>query len=117
MAMLRYRADVSSDVDAQLLVSARAFSDVLYRAELEQLAKDGVGVHYTLTREQPDGWTGWAGRVNAEMLAALGADPRREPRVFVCGPTGFVEHVAGLLVQLGHDPHAIKTERFGPTGA
>jgi ferredoxin-NADP reductase len=36
--------------------------------------------------------------------------------VFVCGPTGFVEHVANLLVQLGHDPHRIKTERFGPTG-
>jgi ferredoxin-NADP reductase len=36
--------------------------------------------------------------------------------LYVCGPTGFVEHVAGLLVDLGHDPHTVKTERFGPTG-
>jgi ferredoxin-NADP reductase len=36
--------------------------------------------------------------------------------VFVCGPTGFVETAADLLVGAGHDPRAIKTERFGPSG-
>jgi ferredoxin-NADP reductase len=35
---------------------------------------------------------------------------------FVCGPTGFVETVADLLVDIGHDPANIRTERFGPTG-
>jgi ferredoxin-NADP reductase len=34
----------------------------------------------------------------------------------VCGPTGFVEAVANILIDLGHDPRRIKTERFGPTG-
>jgi ferredoxin-NADP reductase len=34
----------------------------------------------------------------------------------VCGPTGFVEQVAGGLVRIGHDPGRIRTERFGPTG-
>jgi ferredoxin-NADP reductase len=34
---------------------------------------------------------------------------------FVCGPTGFVETVADILVALGHDPHRIRTERFGPS--
>jgi ferredoxin-NADP reductase len=34
----------------------------------------------------------------------------------VCGPTGFVETAANLLVGAGHDPGSIKTERFGPTG-
>lgn len=33
--------------------------------------------------------------------------------VFVCGPTGFVEHVADLLVGLGHAPERVRTERFG----
>jgi ferredoxin-NADP reductase len=36
--------------------------------------------------------------------------------VFVCGPTGFVETIADLLVAAGHDPHRVKTERFGPSG-
>jgi len=99
-----------------VLVSARSWEDVLYRDELAKCGKNGVTVRYTLTRAQPAGWTGWAGRVRSEMLRDLGADPARRLRVYVCGPTGFVEHVADLLVQLGHDPHAIKTERFGPTG-
>ena len=34
-------------------------------------------------------------------------------RVYVCGPTPFVESVANDLVALGHDPATIRTERFG----
>jgi ferredoxin-NADP reductase len=75
-----------------------------------------VSVQVTLTREQPDGWDGGAGRVDAPMLTALGPPPAARPRAYVCGPTPFVEHAADLLVALGHDPAAIRTERFGPTG-
>ena len=116
MAMLRRRAAATSTVEATLLVSARAWEDVLYRDELSTLDGDGVTIRYTLTREQPPGWRGWSGRVDAEMLRELGAERSGQRRVFVCGPTGFVEHVADVLVQLGHDPHTIKTERFRPTG-
>jgi ferredoxin-NADP reductase len=116
MAMLRHRAAAQSATEATVLVSARSWDDVLYRDELATHDEHGVAVRYTLTREQPPGWAGWAGRVNVDMLRELGADPGAQLRVFVCGPTGFVEHVADLLVQLGHDPHRIKTERFGPTG-
>jgi len=38
------------------------------------------------------------------------------PRIFVCGPTPFVETIAGWLLQLGHDPTRIRTERFGGSG-
>ena len=116
MAMLRHRAAANSAAEATVLVSARSWEDVLYRNELATHDENGVTVRYTLTREQPAEWAGWAGRVNVDMLRELGADPGAQLRVFVCGPTRFVEHVAGLLVQLGHDPHRIKTERFGPTG-
>ena len=116
MAMLRHRTAAASDAAATVLVSARSWEDVLYRDELASHDENGVTVRYTLTRVQPPEWAGWAGRVNADMLRELGADRSERLRVFVCGPTGFVEHVADLLVQLGRDPHAIKTERFGPTG-
>jgi len=36
--------------------------------------------------------------------------------IYVCGPTGFVEAVADLLVAKGHDTERIRTERFGPSG-
>ena len=50
------------------------------------------------------------------MLEAVGPSVAEHPRVFVCGPTAFVERAADLLVGLGHQPAAIRTERFGPTG-
>jgi ferredoxin-NADP reductase len=95
----------------------RAPEDRLYGDELAALApRDGLHVAWTYTRAAPPGWTGWARRADAAMLAELGPAPAERPRVFVCGPTSFVEHVAALLVDAGHDPAAIHTERFGPTG-
>jgi ferredoxin-NADP reductase len=115
-AMLRHREAAGGDGDARLLLSARAEEDVLYRAELDGYGKNGVAVHLTLTRTQPAGWTGLARRVDAEMLAAVGPPASERPRIYVCGPTPFVESVADLLVDLGHDPATIHAERFGPTG-
>jgi ferredoxin-NADP reductase len=118
MAMLRHRARQGSDADARLLVSARMVDALLYRDELERLgsAGDGLSITYTLTRAQPERWTGYNRRVDAEMLQAVGPAAAAAPRVFVCGPTPFVESVADDLVALGHEAAAIHTERFGPTG-
>jgi ferredoxin-NADP reductase len=117
MSMLRHRAAAESDVPAQLLVSVRGPKERLYAAELESLAGgDGLRVDYTYTRSAPPGWSGWTRRVDAEMLAKLGPDPSARPRIYVCGPTAFVEQAATLLVDAGHDPATIHAERFGPTG-
>jgi ferredoxin-NADP reductase len=118
MAMLRHRAAQASDVDTRLLVSARSWDAVLYRDELARLgATPGLQVAYTLTREQPAGWTGFTRRVDADMLARV-APPAvaADARAFVCGPTPFVEQVADLLVARGLPSDVIHTERFGPTG-
>ena len=116
MAMIRLRSAAGSDVDTRLLFSSRGWEDVIYREELEQLEGDGLRVVHALTRSHPRDWTGYARRVDAQMLADVGPGPAERPRVYVCGPTPFVEAVAEALVQLGQDPQAIKTERFGPTG-
>jgi ferredoxin-NADP reductase len=117
MAMLRHRAARDSDVEAHLLVSTRSEEDALWRDELAGLQpRDGLHVTWTFTRMPPEGWTGLARRVDREMLAEVGPPPAARPRCFACGPTGFVEVVAGLLVDLGHAGHRIHAERFGPTG-
>jgi ferredoxin-NADP reductase len=116
MAMLRRRAALGSDVEATLLLSSRSWDDVIYRDELERLDGHGLAVVHTLTREQPQGWQGYARRVDADMLEEVAPAPSRRPQVYVCGPTPFVEAVAEGLVALGHEPKAIRTERFGPTG-
>jgi ferredoxin-NADP reductase len=117
MAMLRHRRAAGSDGDARLLLSVREADDILYREELDRMSEDSVAIQITLTRgEPPAGWTGTTGRINAEMLEGLGPPPAERPRVYVCGPTPFVEEAARLLVGLGHDPGVVHTERFGPSG-
>ena len=116
MAMIRLRAATGSDVDMRLLLSARSWDDVIYRDELERLEQGRVTVAYTLTRARPAGWTGYSRRVDRAMLADVGPPPDERPHVYVCGPTPFVEVVSSELVQLGHEPATIKTERFGAMG-
>jgi ferredoxin-NADP reductase len=118
MAMLRHRARADSEVPARVLLSARTSDDILYRDELESLARSAHGpeVFTTLTRAAPPTWTGFHRRVDRDMLVEVGWAAGELPRVFVCGPTSFVEAVAEMLVALGHDPALVKTERFGPTG-
>ncbi len=118
MAMLRLRQAAMSTVPARLLYSSRSLEDVIYRDELDRLGSTGSGVEVmlTLTREQPGTWNGLRRRIDSEMLHAVAWPPAEQPLIFVCGPTPLVETAANALVNLGHEPARIKTERFGPTG-
>jgi ferredoxin-NADP reductase len=114
-AMLRHHRSVDSRVPLRLLYSARSLDEVIYRDELMRVASDVVDVRFTLTREQPEGWEGYAGRIDRQLLADVAWPVEERPPVYVCGPTGFVETAAEILVSLGHDAGRIRTERFGPT--
>jgi ferredoxin-NADP reductase len=116
-AILRHRTAAGATTPACLVYSSRALDDVIYRQELAELADhDGVSVHLALTREWPEDWQGHRGRIDRQLLEQLAWPPAQQPLVYVCGPTVFVEAVAESLVQSGHQPGRIKTERFGPTG-
>jgi ferredoxin-NADP reductase len=119
VAMLRHRAASGSRVPARLLYSSRSADDLLFRSELETLAAgDGqLALAITLTREQPPGWTGYARRIDAALLAEVHAPLGPAVDAYVCGPTAFVETAAEALVASGVAPPAIRTERFGPTGS
>jgi ferredoxin-NADP reductase len=117
-AMLRHHVATGGDAAARLLYSTRSLDEVLYRHELESLTSDhGVGVHVALTRAWPEDWEGHRGRISPELLRNVSWPPDEHPLIYICGPTGFVEAIAGQLVEAGHDPRAIRTERFGPSGA
>jgi ferredoxin-NADP reductase len=115
--ILRHRAAVQSTAAARLLYSSRRLSEVIYRDELERLgADDAVDVRFTLTRERPEGWSGYARRIDGELLGELAWPAGDQPLTYICGPTAFVETAANTLVELGHEAARIRTERFGPTG-
>ena len=118
MAILRERAARDGHVPSTLLYSARDADDLIYRAELDQLAgvDDGFRLVETLTRSQPPGWTGYTRRVDEAMLAEVLPASGPQPITYLCGPTLLVEAAAAALVELGVEPARIRTERFGPTG-
>jgi ferredoxin-NADP reductase len=116
MAMIRTRAAAGSDADMRLLFSTRSSDVVIYRDELARLAGGRLTVVHTLTNSQPPGWTGYARRVDADMLREVGPVATERPTAYICGPTPFVEAVAVALVELDYEEQRIKTERFGPTG-
>jgi ferredoxin-NADP reductase len=116
MAMLRHRAARGVQLDTRLLASSRSLPDLLYREELTRIGAEAeVSVNVTLTRERPAGWSGFERRVDQQMLAAVGPSASTRPKIFVCGPTAFVETAADALVALGHAPGSVHAERFGPT--
>ena len=118
MAMLRHRRGVGPRPPAVLLFSVRAPEEVIYRAELEALAKEDSTFTLLLdyTRQAPAGWAGYQRRLDAALVAEVVARFAATPQAFVCGPTGFVEAAANGLLAAGLPPKLILTERFGPTG-
>ncbi|HEV3287518.1 MAG TPA: ferredoxin reductase [Streptosporangiaceae bacterium] len=118
MAMIRARALAGRRSPFRLIYSVRDPGAALYAAELAERAQagDGLTVSYVYTRAAPAGSGLPTGRISGGIIAAAGFPPGQSPAVFVCGPTGFVEAAADLLTGAGHDPRAIRTERFGPSG-
>jgi ferredoxin-NADP reductase len=118
MAMLRHRAAAASTVATRLLYSSRSLEDVIYRDEIDQRMKSStmLEVVQTLTRAHPPGWNCYSRRIDLQMLREVAWPVDQHPLAFICGPTPFVETAAANLVELGHEPARIRTERFGPTG-
>src|SRR3954471_13760408 len=116
MAMLRERV-VLGGAEFRLVYSVRSPADVYYARELGQLERDcdWLRVAVVCTRAATPQTARPPGRIGASDLAVPGWTPDDAPRVYVCGPTGFVESVTTKLIGQGHRPSAIRTERFGPS--
>nr|WP_198154175.1 ferredoxin reductase [Catenuloplanes japonicus] len=112
MAMIRARRAAGNRSLFRLIYSVRTPADEYYAEELRRRARDDHGLDVTViyTRHGES-----AHRITVADVNTHGWPPDLEPACFVCGPTGFVETVADILVALGHDPRRIRTERFGPT--
>ncbi|MFC4537054.1 ferredoxin reductase [Sphaerisporangium dianthi] len=118
MAMIRARRQAGSRTPFRLVHSVRDPGQRFYAEELRRHdpGDAGLDVAHLYTRAVPDGWPRPAGRLTVADLNTHGWPAEFAPDCYVCGPTGFVETAADILLALGHDPRRIRTERFGPTG-
>jgi ferredoxin-NADP reductase len=115
VAMIRAHEATGSTVPFRLLYSVREPGDVFFAEELAalELSSPHLEIEWVYTRKTPDGWPRPAGRISRAILAQSTIPASDDPAVFVCGPTGFVEAVADILVAMGHSTDRVKTERFG----
>ena len=122
-SIMAHREAVAPEMPALLLYSARSRADIIYRRWLDcaDRRRANAVVRYTLTRQAPAGWAGYARRIDPEMLRecirllASGHSAAGPPLCYACGPTGFVEAAADALLAIGIPDRRIRTERFGPT--
>jgi ferredoxin-NADP reductase len=114
MAMLRARRAAGGGAAFRLVYSLRTPAELYYAEELRR-PFGGLDITYVFTRELPEGQSGIPRRISAATLEAAAWPAESGATAYVCGPTGFVETAADLLLALGHSPDSIRTERFGPS--
>jgi ferredoxin-NADP reductase len=113
-AMAAAREHEADHAEFRLLYSVRTPEDVFFAEELSALSKTTVDIVHT--RRSPPGSPRPPGRLTRDAVARYVFPATTTPRIFLCGPTPFVETIAGWLLELGHDPTRIRTERFGGSG-
>ena len=114
MAMLRARREAGSKALFRLVYSLRTPAELYYAEELRR-PHAGLDITYVYTRELPDGRSGIPRRIDLATLGAAAWPVEFGATTYICGPTGFVEAAADFMLELGHSPDLIRTERFGPS--
>lgn len=98
-----------------LLFGVRQEANILYRVELEALARLFPHFRFLPTLSRPEtGWTGLTGRVQAH-LASLVLDPsgaRRDLDIYLCGLKAMVDDVRNMLKGMGFDRKQIFAEKY-----
>lgn len=112
-AMAAHRAEVGGG-EFRLAYSVRTPEDAFFAPELGALVTAGhLRLDWVYTRATPQGWSRGAGRITRDLLRESTIPATDRPTIYCCGPTPFVETVAGWLLELGHSPERLLTERFG----
>jgi ferredoxin-NADP reductase len=114
MAIVRDRMSMAVTVSIVLLLSARAWEDVLFRDELLALDRLQNGFALVLTREAPRRDRDYGRRIDAELIAqAMALSPGEPKLVFICGSNAFVNAAADGSISAGILPATVRTERYG----
>jgi len=112
--MAEYASDNALPIEVRLVYSNRSGEEIAYRTELEELERRNprFSVAHTLTgKGTAKGWKGSVGRIGAPLLqeVARGLD---KPVYYVCGKTGMVMEMLGLLSSYGVSEEDVRVEVF-----
>ncbi len=100
------------DREIHLIYGVRNTETIIFKDELENLAKNHSNFKYDLVYSEPeDGWTGHKGFVTKEILSELVKDIKGST-YYLCGPQVMNLSVEKSLKELGVKPSMIRREMF-----
>lgn len=114
MSMARTFHDLGEARDVAFVHSARSPADIVFRGELETIARldPGFRFHAVCETDSPnETWTGPKGRLSLDILREAVPD-FLEREVFVCGPKPYMDAVRAMLKEAGFDMARHHQESF-----
>lgn len=115
ISMLQYITDVVDDTDVVFVHFARSPSDIIFRDQLEFIARRfrNVAVHFVVEdRGSEVAYEGNIGRIDPTLMLSLVPD-LSERDIFMCGPEGFMKAARAMAGQV--PIRSIHEESFGET--
>ncbi|MBN1661592.1 MAG: 2Fe-2S iron-sulfur cluster binding domain-containing protein [Anaerolineae bacterium] len=119
MSIIRDALQNGRALDMHLLYGSRTPDDVIFGAELADLAARHAHLHYTLVvSEPPPGYDGVTGFLTADLIRANVGDVTGKT-FYICGPNVMVDFCLAALAELGVPAQRvlgskIKRELYGP---
>ncbi|WP_084101169.1 hybrid-cluster NAD(P)-dependent oxidoreductase [Nocardioides luteus] len=114
LSMTRTLYDLGSEADILFVHSARTPADIIYRGELEAMARlmPNLRVAEICEGDAPtERWMGLQGRISKPVLEILAPD-LDERETYICGPAGYMAAAKSLLEELGYDMEKYHEESF-----
>jgi ferredoxin-NADP reductase len=113
MSMLQFINDTAEPVDIVFVHFARTPNDIIFRDQLEFIAKrfKNVTLHLVVGDDCGDaGFSGTRGEISAPLMRSLVSD-LCDREIFMCGPEGFMKAARAIAAELG--VLAVHEESFG----
>lgn len=114
MSMTRTSYDIADGRDIVFIHAARSPADIIFRQELDLMARHTAQLRVRHVCESPDGenqWSGFVGRLSLPMLQLIAPD-FLEREVFCCGPSPYMTAVRAILGDAGYDMSRYHQESF-----
>ncbi|MFY9293059.1 MAG: hybrid-cluster NAD(P)-dependent oxidoreductase [Methylorubrum rhodinum] len=114
MSMARTFHDLAEPRDVAFVHSARTPADIVFRRELETMARLDAGFRFHAVCEADSAdevWSGLTGRLSLDILRDAVPD-FMDREIFVCGPKPYMDAVQALLRQAGFDMARHHQESF-----
>ena len=112
MSVVRAIDESERPAPTTLIYSVSRPSELLFRRELEEIARRNPAIRlvFTITRPEAEPWSGRTGRIDDDLLRSERVNP--DSLFFICGPPDMIRDVIGMLVRLGVPGSRIKYEQW-----